>query len=350
MTPKVSIIMPIYNASKFLDQSIQCLIGQTLKDIEIVCVNDGSKDNSLSIMRKYANEDARIKIIDKENAGYGNAMNQGLKIATGKYIGILEPDDYIDTDAFARLYSVAEQNQCDVIKANYYERYEKQGQDKFMEVLWEVPYDRVTNADENKKIVYMRPCIWSGIYKRDFLSANHVNFNETPGASYQDTSFAFKVWVCAKRVYFIKDAFLHYRVDNESSSVNSKGKVFSICDEFWGIQAFLNQSNIWRAEYSPILQVLKFDAYCWNLDRVADEYKSTFSDELAIEFIKADYDGFLQKDLFDSTRWERLQKIISEYRNRGSYGWNEVDVYRNSASYKLGHALLQPIRVVFRLK
>ena len=171
MTPKVSIIMPIYNASKFLDQSIQCLIGQTLKDIEIVCVDDGSKDNSLSIMRKYADEDARIKIIDKENAGYGNAMNQGLKIATGKYIGILEPDDYIDTDAFARLYSVAEQNQCDVIKANYYERYEKQGQDKFMEVLWEVPYDRVTNADENKKIVYMRPCIWSGIYKRDFLSA-----------------------------------------------------------------------------------------------------------------------------------------------------------------------------------
>ena len=102
--PKISIIMPVYNASAFLEQSILSLKRQTLSDIEIICVNDGSKDDSLQIIRKYASKDARIKIIDKPNGGYGHSMNCGLSIARGKYIGILEPDDYIDINAFEKLY------------------------------------------------------------------------------------------------------------------------------------------------------------------------------------------------------------------------------------------------------
>jgi glycosyltransferase involved in cell wall biosynthesis len=350
MTPKVSIIMPIYNASTYLDQSIQSLLNQTLTNIEIICVNDGSKDNSLQIIRKYADHDARIKIIDKQNGGYGHAMNCGLKLAQGEFIGILEPDDYINTDAFEKLYAAAKKNNCEVVKANYYERHEKTKQDNYLEVLWEVPYNTVTCAAEYKKIVYMRPCIWSAIYKRELLSENNIFFNETPGASYQDTSFAFKVWVCAERVFFLREAYLHYRIDNENSSVNSKGKVFSICDEFWGIQAFINQKVEWRREFGPILQVLKFDAYSWNLDRVSDDYRKLFTDEIALEFMKAEYDGFLNKALFNESRWDRLQQIIAEYKEGSNQGWEIAEVYKNSMSYRLGHALLQPIRFLFRLK
>ena len=89
METAVSVVMPIYNASKFLKESLGGLVQQTLKNIEIICVNDGSTDDSLEIMRKYAFNDARIKIIDKANSGYGNTMNEGIKIATGEYIGIL---------------------------------------------------------------------------------------------------------------------------------------------------------------------------------------------------------------------------------------------------------------------
>lgn len=348
--PKISIIMPVYNASAFLEQSILSLKRQTLSDIEIICVNDGSKDDSLQIIRKYASKDARIKIIDKLNGGYGHSMNCGLSIARGKYIGILEPDDYIDINAFEKLYKIAEENDCQVVKANYNERRDKLQQDSFIEVLSEVPYNKVTRASDYKKIVYMRPCIWSAIYNREFLLNNHISFNETPGASYQDTSFAFKVWVCAERVYFIKDAFIHYRIDNENSSVNSKGKVFSICDEFWGIQSFLNQNKQWRDCYSPILQVLKFDAYMWNLDRISEEHKREFSDEIALDFIKAEYDGFLDYSLFSESCLRKLKDIISSYRDHSNQYKRMYDECRNSISYKLGHAILQPIRFVFKLK
>ena len=93
--PLISIIIPVYNVEQYLDECMKSLINQTLKDIEIICINDGSTDNSLEILKGYAEKDDRIKIIDKENGGYGIAMNMGLKAATGEYIGILEPDDYV---------------------------------------------------------------------------------------------------------------------------------------------------------------------------------------------------------------------------------------------------------------
>ena len=105
--PKVSILVPTYNVSQYLDECMQSLIRQTLKDIEIICINDGSTDNSLEILKSYAAKDNRIKIIDKENGGYGIAMNMGLEQATGEYVGILEPDDYVKLNMYETLYNIA---------------------------------------------------------------------------------------------------------------------------------------------------------------------------------------------------------------------------------------------------
>ena len=93
--PKVSIIVPVYNVEMYLEQCMESLCRQTMRDLEFVCVNDGSKDHSLEILQRYAAKDPRVVIIDKENGGYGKAMNVGLDRATGEYIGILEPDDYV---------------------------------------------------------------------------------------------------------------------------------------------------------------------------------------------------------------------------------------------------------------
>lgn len=315
--PFVSVVMPIYNASKFLTESLGGLLNQTLSNIEIICVNDGSKDDSLQIMKSYQEKDSRIIIIDKENSGYGNTMNEGIKVAHGEYIGILEPDDFMDYGMFEKLYYTAKKYDADVVKSNYYEYQQSKDQSTFFEVLFGLPYNQVTSAYENEQIIHMRPCIWSGIYRRKMLMDNYIVFNETPGASYQDTAFAFKVWVTAHKVVFVKDAFLHYRIDNESSSVNSSGKIFSICDEFQAMQAFLNTDMKKRVKFSKILQVLKLDSYAWNLDRIADEYKSIFRDQIALEFIKAEYEGFLDREYFDKDRWNQLQGYIGSY--KGSY-------------------------------
>ena len=189
----------------------------------------------------------------------------------------------------------------------------------------------------------MRPCIWSAIYKRTLLQDNNILFNETPGASYQDTAFAFKVWVCAKRVVFVKDAYLHYRIDNDNSSVKSSGKVFSICDEFQAIQAFLNQNKDFKNHFSKILQVLKLDSYNWNLQRIAPEFKEMFKDQIALEFIKADYDKFLDPSYFDADRWRLVQSFMNEYRSKEDHIADlnrEIQDLRDSHSYKIGHMLM----------
>lgn len=341
----VSVVMPIYNASKFLKESLGGLVQQTLKNIEIICVNDGSTDDSLDIIKRYAFNDSRIKIIDKPNSGYGNTMNEGIKIATGEYIGILEPDDFSDINMLEALYSVAKQNDADVVKSNYYEYSQSQQSNIFFEVLDGLEYNQVTSAAENENIIFRRPCIWSAIYRRSLLEQNHIVFNETPGASYQDTAFAFKVWVSAQRVVFVKDAYLHYRIDNENSSVKSSGKVFSICDEFQSMHAFLNEDKKLKDKYSKILQVLKLDSYMWNLNRIAPEFRSAFRDQMALEYLKADYEGILDKNYFDVDRWSKVQEILEEYKLRQST--DDVNMLKqrisdleNSNSYKLGHAVM----------
>lgn len=313
--PAVSIVMPIYNASEFLKESLGGLVQQTLTNIEIICVNDGSTDNSLDIIKEYAYSDSRIKIIDKANSGYGNTMNEGMKIATGEYIGILEPDDFCDFNMFEKLYYKAKEYEADVVKSNYYMYSQKQNTDTFFEVLEGLEYDRIYSAWDEEKIIFMRPCIWSAIYRREMLTNNKILFNETPGASYQDTAFAFKVWVKAQKVIFVKDAFLHYRIDNDNSSVNSSGKIFAICDEFQSMQAFLNQNRIEKDKFIKILQVLKLDSYEWNYGRISNKYKPIFKNQIALEFIKADYEKALDKKYFDDYRWELVQKYISEYMN-----------------------------------
>ena len=123
--PKVSIVIPVYNVEKYLRQCLDSVVNQTLQDIEIICVNDGSKDSSLQIMHEYQAKDPRIKIIDKENSGYGASMNRGFDAATGEYLGIVESDDYAEPDMFEKLYAVAKADDLDVVKSGFFYYYSK---------------------------------------------------------------------------------------------------------------------------------------------------------------------------------------------------------------------------------
>ena len=118
--PKVSVVIPMYNVKDYLPKCIESVIRQTLKDIEIICVNDGSTDNSLEIAKEFEAKDPRVKVIDKKNSGYGNSMNIGFNAAKGEYIGIVESDDFIAEDMYEKLYKVAKANRLDFIKADFY--------------------------------------------------------------------------------------------------------------------------------------------------------------------------------------------------------------------------------------
>ncbi|UJF15261.1 glycosyltransferase [Jeotgalibaca sp. MA1X17-3] len=116
---KVSIIVPVYNVEKYLKKSIESLMNQTLKDIEIILVNDGSTDNSLFICKQYEKKDFRIKVIDKNNGGVSSARNIGIELASGQYIGFIDPDDWIEPEMYEKMYSKIEKTKSDVCICNY---------------------------------------------------------------------------------------------------------------------------------------------------------------------------------------------------------------------------------------
>ena len=118
---KVSIIVPVYNVEKYLSKCLESLINQTLKDIEIICVNDGSTDNSLSILKEYANKDSRIKIIDKQNEGVSVARNTGIEVATGEYLIFVDSDDYLVENACEKALNTIEHNNSDICIFGHYD-------------------------------------------------------------------------------------------------------------------------------------------------------------------------------------------------------------------------------------
>lgn len=291
--PKVSVLVPIYNVERYLRQCINSLISQTLQEIEILLLDDGSTDGSARICDEYAAHDTRIRVIHKANSGYGATMNLGLKLARGEYIGIVESDDWAEHDMFESLYTLAKEHNVQVVKSDFW-NYTAYSGDIFKNLLDRYATDRVVNPRYESQIFYAQPCIWSAIYKRSFLTENKICFLETPGASYQDVGFNFKVWARALRVWFTHKAYIHYRVDNIGSSVKSSGKVFCIKDEWDAIEAFMENSPEDKKTSSALRTRIKFANYMWNVNRLFGREKKVFQKYFWTEYKKADKKGELE--------------------------------------------------------
>lgn len=314
MTPKVSVITPIYNVAKFLPQCLDSLLAQTLKEIEFICVNDGSTDNSLEILESYAARDSRIVIIDKPNGGYGHTMNRGIEKARGEYIGIVESDDYVDPDAFETLYSLAESNDfCDIVKGNH--NIVSTGHDPvFVENYPPEMCGRVMSPldCDGSKVINSIPAIWAAIYRRQFLIDNDITFLETPGASYQDTGFVCKSWIAADTFYLTHDAFLNYRVDNTGSSVNSPSKLYCVFDEFHSIEEYLEKRPERRKILAGPVNAKKFDVYMWNIERIPWELLEEYFVRVAEDFDEASKRGDLVQSAFSKKDYKTLKAILDD--------------------------------------
>lgn len=308
--PKVSVLMPAYNVENYIKECMDSVLAQTLTDIEVICIDDGSKDSTGSILDEYAIKDNRVSVIHKDNTGYGNSMNIGLDNATGEFIGIVETDDFIEKNMFERLYALASENAVDVVKTNYYDYYSEKPEKNKKSATLDIAacYNEVFSPEDNQRVFMVAPCIWSGIYRRDVIEKNNIRFNETPGASYQDTSFAFKIWACASSVLLIDEAYLHYRRDNENSSVNSPGKVFCICDEYEEIERFLTDTG--KKQFEDVKNAIKFNQYRWNYNRLSMEYRYAFLLRLVSEFEPLREEGKLNNNLFDDIRLEELNRLL----------------------------------------
>lgn len=310
MSPEVSIIIPVYNNAQYLRECLDSAVQQTLREIEIICVNDGSTDDSLAIMREYAKQDKRITVIDKSNAGYGHTMNCGLDAAKGEYVAFLESDDSIRRDAYASLVALAKENSLDIIKGDYYElRGMGDGRELTPISLSCNPkrYNTVVKPLDEPWTFYMPMMNSLGLFRRKMLEGNHIRHNETPGAAHQDMGFWFQTFVCADSLMFIDEAFYEYRQDNINASMKSDKTTFSTLDEYAFIREFLNSRPSDAGKAFPIFFHRKFSSSMFSFERAELSLRLPFLRQLAKEF-QADLDS----GLFMFERFNHDQKVQLE--------------------------------------
>lgn len=239
--PKVSVIIPVYNTEKYLRKCLDSVCNQTLSDIEIICVNDCSIDNSLTILKDYALKDNRIKIIDlKENSGAGFARNRGIEQAKGEYLGFVDSDDFIDLDFYEKLYEKALETDADIIKG------------RLIQVGWDKPkaetYGNFVQVKRNKLLFIHTP---TAIFKRKFLKQQNVTFPENLKCA-EDSVFEIKVSSQCNKIDLVQEAnyFYCYRDNSLNHEINvSIDKLKSIEKSLIEIINIINELNISNEEY-----------------------------------------------------------------------------------------------------
>ena len=222
----VSIIMPSLNVVSYIDKCLQSAINQTLKDIEVICIDAGSTDGTREVIEKYALTDKRIRLIDSNVKSYGYQVNLGINKAIGDYIGILETDDYVDCEMYERLYNAAKKADADYVRADYDEIFVVNGKtisnEKHIFTDWQ-KYNVVMRACDIPEVFAQDINIWSGIYSRKFLNSYDIRLNETSGAAFQDIGFKLLTLSYAKKIMYINYSGYRYRMEREGcSSYNNK--------------------------------------------------------------------------------------------------------------------------------
>ena len=319
MNPAISVLVPIYNVQDYLHECLGSLAAQDMSDVEFICINDGSTDGSRDIIQEFLDKDSRFTVIDKENSGYGASMNRGLEKAKGEFIAILESDDFMEPNALNVLHNAIVDSGADVVKANFWMYWSKPNKrNEFFEVMPRKKTASLIDPSVDPEIFYTKPSIWSAMYRKSFLDEKQISFLETPGASFQDMSFTFKVWASTKKVYFIYDALVHYRQDNENSSVNSPAKVDALFNEYAEITRWLSHDREKTAIFSPVKAKMLYDALIWNYERVAEENKLTILDNGRTILLNEFTAGHVDIRLFEPWKLQDMRTILlsPEYYHR----------------------------------
>ena len=311
--PKVSILMPSLNSGAFIRECMESVVNQTLRDIEILCIDAGSTDGTLEILREYASIDPRVRVIISNKKSMGYQYNQGLDAASGDYIGMVETDDWVEADTFENLWLAASKQDVDIVAANHYLYYTQPIiYNHPLENLSRCPYEQIFCPQDVLHSFAVKPLIWSAIYRRSMLKDNNIRFNETPGASYQDTGFHFIVMTVAKTAFFLNQYFYHYRSDSETQSTNSKGKVFCICDEAHYYEQFLENRPTDKIHLLKPYMAWKYDKYRWNYDRVDPRFQWEFLLRFREEFLAHRQAGLLEGNTFETATLNAPLKNINE--------------------------------------
>lgn len=322
---KVSVVIPVYNVEKYLEDCLDSIVNQTLTNLEIICINDGSTDNSLNILNEYAKNDSRISVYSQKNGGHAVATNRGIDLATGDFLFCMDSDDVLALNALELTYNAAIEKDVDfvIFKAinyddvsdTYYET-EVYSMDPIAEVVGE----SVFNYQDIGELMFSAIVTpWSKLYKREFILKHNIRFPE--GLIFEDNVFFFESMLKAERIYFLKE-FLFTRRWYASSSTTA------------GDLRFLDSIKVSNLVFDVFREQNEFDNYKYNLynnkislvfmryDNIKEEFKEAFFQAMKKDFIK----------LLDEKYYSDFENSL-EYTNHKIF--EQVILARNSIEMNL---------------
>ena len=241
----LSIIIPVYNVEQYLENCLNSILNGNLKNIELICINDGSTDNSLNILNNYAEKYNNIKVISQQNQGQGVARNLGIEIAQGEYIGFVDPDDWVEPEMFERMYNQAKKFDLDIITCNRKCHFQdkikyKNDWKKIKGNYTNIKKQKVTNIRPNNNLTYqdiqqtllVSFCFcWNKIFKASLIKDYNIKFSSTRLS--EDVIFILKAFLYAKKISYLNEYLYNYRESSQSISHKITDYAF---DEFQVIQ------------------------------------------------------------------------------------------------------------------
>ena len=255
--PKVSIIVPFYNVEGYIEKCLDTLVNQTLEDIEIILVNDGSIDKSIEIVNKFLRRyPEKLVYLEKGNGGLSDARNYAIPYAKGEYVAFLDSDDYVEKDMYEEMYNLAKKEESDMVECDFYWEYpDKQKED--IGVIYH---------DKNEMIEKIRVVAWNKLIKREILEKSEVRFPK--GYRYEDTEFTYKLIPYIEKVSFLKNPCIHY-VQREGSISNSQNErtkeIFDVLDH---VIEYYKEKDIYEKYQKELEYIYVRYAFCSSLLRI----------------------------------------------------------------------------------
>ena len=331
--PLVSLVVPIYNVQDYLEQCLASIQSQSYTNLEIICLNDGSTDSSLALLEAYAARDGRLVIIDKENEGYGKTCNRGIAAAHGTWVGIVEPDDYLEPTMVQELVDLIQANggedQVDIARSAYWRVFgnQKNGRAGVKAQVKNAagsgehripcaykgrvkPKHQPESIDQMAQLLYHHPAIWTALYRKEFLTQNNISFKEVPGAGWVDNPFLIASHCCGARLVYTDSVLYNYRENGYAEATTFAQRQPKIPLERWNdMMDVVDAHNITSNAVLDALTLrginyalLTKDALVWREEHdAAGQIDSEVRDLLAKSFERMDAKRVFENPAISST-------------------------------------------------
>ena len=307
--PKISIIIPVYNVEKYLCECIDSILNQTFHDFEIICVDDGSIDKTLEILRDYKNKDERIFILQQHHSGAAEARNNGIKLARGKYVQFLDSDDYFEPTMLEELYNNAEiynadLTVCSARKVNNDGEIVESGNPLWPLYLDKVPLNQIFSPEDFSNDIFNLFCVvpWNKLIKKDLIVDNDLKFQGL--SSSNDVAFGEIVRICAKRIFVINREFINYRINRSGAISEYRNKnAMNVIRAALCVKDYLIAHNLYKKYKNSYVQAFtkhigsaisscsgaQYQEFLNQLKSLMPDDWVLFKDALKKDFITLDY-------------------------------------------------------------